>query len=155
VRDIRGLERYRWSGYAALAGTRPALAFESVADSLSFLDPDPGRARARLGSWMGQALELPVAASPTASPLDERDLRELVRIVCERAGISEADLLQGSRDRAVSRARALLCYLAVAELGLSGRQVARALGVTPGAVSQSIQRGRSLARLAGSDGALF
>ncbi|MBN1832007.1 MAG: hypothetical protein JW896_07835 [Deltaproteobacteria bacterium] len=48
------------------------------------------------------------------------------------------------RDRI--RARDLLCYWAVIDLGMSMLDVARRLDITPSAVSYSVQRGEKTAK---------
>jgi len=46
------------------------------------------------------------------------------------------------KQRMVSQARSIACWLAVDKLGASGRQVARDLGMSPSAVSKAMTRGR-------------
>ncbi len=66
------------------------------------------------------------------------DLGALARKVTKRAGITEAELRAGSRRRAVSRARGIFCRAAVTQLGVSGAEVARFLGVTTSAVNRVV-----------------
>ncbi len=66
------------------------------------------------------------------------DLGALARKVTKRAGITEAELRAGSRRRAVSRARGIFCRAAVTQLGVSGAEVARFLGVTTSAVNRAV-----------------
>jgi putative transposase len=56
------------------------------------------------------------------------------------------ELSLGSRLRSVVRARSVLCYLAVKELGMSGAQVARWLGIGQPAVQRSVLRGGKIVR---------
>jgi len=56
-------------------------------------------------------------------------------------GLSLSELSQGSRLRSVVRARSVLCYWAVKELGMSGAQVAPWLGIGQPAVQRSVVRG--------------
>jgi putative transposase len=147
VPDLAGLSRYPWSGHGALMGLRQAHVFEAVADALALFAKETEQARQRLAEWMAdrEAAGSGDPRPPAAPP----DLSELIRNVCDRAGVSEAALLEGERLHTVTRARSIVCYLAVGELGMSVRGVARALGVTPGAVSQAVRRGEIWARRAG------
>ncbi|HSN24270.1 MAG TPA: transposase [Methylomicrobium sp.] len=61
-------------------------------------------------------------------------------------GLSLAELSRGSRERSVVRARSVLCYWAVTELGISGAQAARWLGIGQPAVQRSVVRGGKIAR---------
>jgi REP element-mobilizing transposase RayT len=146
VPDLVSLARYPWAGHGALMGLRGAHAFEAVADALALFGTEPEQARNRLTDWMAHPGT--VGASPVAAAKPP-DLSELIRDVCTSSGVSEAALLEGERCHTVTRARAIVCYLAVGELGMSARGVARALDVTPGAVSQAIRRGEVWARSSG------
>jgi REP element-mobilizing transposase RayT len=146
VPDLNALSRYPWSGHGALMGRREAHAFEAVADALALFGRETAQARQRLAEWMADRGATSVAPKATAA---QPDLSELIRKVCDRSGVSEAALLEGERLHTVTRARSIVCYLAVGELGMSVRGVSRALGVTPGAVSQAVRRGEVLARRAG------
>jgi len=61
-------------------------------------------------------------------------------------GLTLSELSQGSRLRSVVRARSVLCYWAVKELGMSGAQAARWLGIGQPAVQRSVVRGGKIAR---------
>jgi putative transposase len=61
-------------------------------------------------------------------------------------GLSLCKLSQGSRLRSVVRARSVLCYWAVKELGMSGAQAAGWLGIGQPAVQRSVLRGEKIAR---------
>jgi putative transposase len=129
VRSVDALERYPWGGLGALMGRRPPHAFESVRETLELFAPDEETARSRLRAW----LERPDASAEP--PLDA-----LVREVCADLAVPEADVRGGRRTRLASRARALVCERAVRGLSLSVTEVARALGVSHTAVSQSLAR---------------
>jgi REP element-mobilizing transposase RayT len=134
VRNSRELERYEWSGYAALLGLRPSLEFESVAEALAPFGPDARTARERLRAW--------IALDPRA--IDEerggRDLARLIQEICASTGVAETDLRAGRRFRVVTKARALVCQRAVRELGIQPRALARILHLSEGAVSQALRR---------------
>jgi putative transposase len=57
-----------------------------------------------------------------------------------------SELFQGIRLRIVVRAQSVLCYWAVKELGMSGAQAARWLGISQPAVQRSVVRGGKIAR---------
>ncbi|MCU0558773.1 MAG: transposase [Desulfobacterales bacterium] len=60
------------------------------------------------------------------------------RNVCERYEVSPGELCSGSRRHTVVAARAALSWVAVRELGYSGADVARFLGVTNSCVTRSV-----------------
>lgn len=61
-------------------------------------------------------------------------------------GLTFRELSQGSRQREVVKARSVLCYWVVKELGMSGAQTARWLGIGQSAVQRSVLRGEKIAR---------
>ena len=65
---------------------------------------------------------------------------QAIRSVCAELAVPEAELREGRRTRAASRARALVCQRAVHDLGLHVTEVARALGLSHAAVSQALRR---------------
>jgi len=56
--------------------------------------------------------------------------------------IDTEDLKTTSKERNISRARKVLCYLAVRKLAISGAEVARALKISPSTVSKAVIKGR-------------
>ena len=74
------------------------------------------------------------------------DFQKSAARVEEVFGLPLAELSRGSRRRSGVRARSLLCYWAVKELGRSGAQAARSLGIGQPAVQRSVVRGEKLAR---------
>ncbi|MFI5341012.1 MAG: hypothetical protein ACHQ7N_14390 [Candidatus Methylomirabilales bacterium] len=64
------------------------------------------------------------------------DLATLGRKIAAGKGVAQADLRSGLRTRGVVRARRLFCQLAVREMGYSGAEVARCLGVTTSSVNR-------------------
>ena len=58
------------------------------------------------------------------------DLEELCDRVCKKREVLLAELLSGSRRGELVKARRIVSWLAVNELGYSGAEVARHLGVT-------------------------
>jgi hypothetical protein len=65
----------------------------------------------------------------------------LVRAAGEHYALAPGALASGARHRAVARARAVVAYVAVVEMGVAGGVVARALGVTRSAISAALERG--------------
>ena len=64
------------------------------------------------------------------------DLGSLARDVCRGEGVKEADLRSGLRNKAVVRSRRIFCQIAVREMGYSGADAARFLGITTSAVNR-------------------
>jgi len=148
VPDPTELERFRWCSVGALTGRRTAFAFESVADTLALFDTDPARARGQLREHLGTAepAQDAVVARPSREAGAEAEeartscLLELLREICGRCGVTEVELRSRRRDQRLSGARAILAARASRELGASGSEIARALGVTRSAVSRMLDR---------------
>ena len=155
VGSLDALEDYPWSGHGALIGARKALPFEAVERTLSLFDEDPGRARAELKAWMARAQEagpsdavhseLPPPAPPVARFQPRGDFAALLRAACARYGLALDELGSGLKKPRIARARSVVAYVAVVELGERGRAVAQALGVSRAAVSAALDRGRQAA----------
>ncbi|MEN6321687.1 MAG: transposase [Syntrophaceae bacterium] len=69
------------------------------------------------------------------------DLEELCSKVCKKKGVSLAELVSGSRRHELVDARKTVSWIAVHELGYSGAEVARHLGVTNSCVTRFISSG--------------
>ena len=54
--------------------------------------------------------------------------------------MSEAELMKGSRRSWVSKARAAIAYRAKEELGISGAEMARYLGVNTSSITRALAR---------------
>ncbi|MGD8774034.1 MAG: transposase [Syntrophobacterales bacterium] len=67
----------------------------------------------------------------------------LVSRVANYYGIELNKLMTKSKVPAITRARSVLCYLAVRKLGLNGNEVALKLNISPSAVSKATRRGES------------
>jgi len=72
------------------------------------------------------------------------DFTSLVKRVCGLFKIEERLLLTPSKQPQRVMARSILCYWAVRELGLSGTDVGKRLGLSQSAVSRAVQRGQQL-----------
>jgi REP element-mobilizing transposase RayT len=66
------------------------------------------------------------------------DTKRLAARVCRQYKISLGELCSGSRRQSVVQARAVLSWIAVRELGYSGAEVARYLGVTNSCVTRIV-----------------
>ncbi|MBN1625779.1 MAG: transposase [Deltaproteobacteria bacterium] len=64
------------------------------------------------------------------------NLQALAKIVGSEEGIEEDDLRSGLKSRAVTKARRIFCRIAVGEMGYSGANIVRFLGVTTSAVNR-------------------
>ena len=65
----------------------------------------------------------------------------LAKKVCKVDGVSISELRSGSRRREIVNSRRVFSWLAVRELGYSGAEVARFLGVTTSCVTRAVLLG--------------
>jgi len=79
-------------------------------------------------------------------PLERMSLDSLAERVCEVHGVRSGELLSGSRRREIIEARRVMSWLSVKELGYSGAEVARYLGVTNSCVTRAASSGEVLDR---------
>ena len=70
------------------------------------------------------------------------DINALAEKVSERYNVSMGELRSGGRRKAVVKARRTMSWIGVRELGYSGADVARYLGVTNSCVTRMISTGR-------------
>jgi len=173
VGSVPELARWPWSGFSALMGTRSPRPFEAVGATLALLGDDTETARSNLLQHVsrGGTEETPPAgfvqeARPRREPIAreisrtrplhsrgmptrhngpaDAQLHDLIESVCARHGIDPSELVARKRSRRVSSVRAVVSYRAVVELRIPGLEVARALAVSPSAVSHALERGREL-----------
>lgn len=185
VKDMEGLDRYRWSGHSVLMGreSRPWQAREEV---LSCFGGREGVARRKYrqfvfeGIALGKRGELSTgkvatdgrrASGDGSREGDSRilgpgsfaeevlggaerlarereqlrkkrvDLEGVLDFIGKEMGVTREEILGGGRRREISRARSALCYVCLRRLGLTGRQLSEALGVTPAGVHLGSVRG--------------
>lgn len=74
------------------------------------------------------------------------DLGKIVERVGELFAMPPRDILQAGKQPQRVRARSLVCYWAVRELGLSATEVGRQLDLSQSAVSRAVPRGEKIAR---------
>lgn len=155
VESLDSLARFPWSGHGALIGMRPPFPFEAVGDALALFGDEVRNARARLMAWMSRIEPEvnepdgePVAIDPAAlystivEPHGRIGLDVLLSAASARYGVSIDELRSRSKQPHITRARAAIAWVAVVELGVSGRLVSAALGVNPSTVSSALARGR-------------
>ena len=70
------------------------------------------------------------------------DIKALTQQVCRKYDVSLAELRSGSRRRVIVEARGAVSWIAVRELGYSGADVARYLGVTNSCVTRFVASGK-------------
>ena len=70
------------------------------------------------------------------------NIAALAQQVCKKYNISLGELRSGSRRRDVAKARGSISWIAVRELGYSGADVARYLGVTNSCVTRIVASGQ-------------
>jgi REP element-mobilizing transposase RayT len=143
VPDAAALEQLRWCGLGALVGRRAPLPFEAVTETLELFDVDPQRARQRIRDRLAAPASLDSAPAripmrPVLPPTPAFD--ELLRQVAARYGLEPAQIHSRRRTSAVTGARNELAFRAASELGLSGAEIARRLGLTASAVSGMLAR---------------
>jgi hypothetical protein len=73
-----------------------------------------------------------------------KDIAELAEEVCKKYDVSPGELESGGRRHAVVKAREAMSWIAVRELGYSGAEVARYLGVTTSCINRLISSGKKL-----------
>jgi len=73
------------------------------------------------------------------------NFESLVQMTAGHFGVASTDLLSASKHPVRVRARSLLCYWAVRELGMTATAVAHKVHMTQPAVSRAVERGRGIA----------
>ena len=71
-------------------------------------------------------------------------LDALIRLVSDFLGIEKSEVFSRSRKRIIGKARALIAYYSIYEMGYKGAEVGRALKIAGPSVSQCIERGKIL-----------
>lgn len=69
-----------------------------------------------------------------------KGIADVIREECTRGGVNEPELVRGSRRRKVSRTRAAIALRCKREIGCSGAEIARHLGVNPTSINRAIER---------------
>lgn len=74
------------------------------------------------------------------------DLDRIVERVAEIYGMEPREILSRGKQQRKVKGRSLCCFWAVSELGMSLRELARRLEMSPPAVGFSVERGEGIAR---------
>ncbi len=69
------------------------------------------------------------------------NVEEFIEVIGKKFDVTREEAVGGSQREAASKARSVFCYLGTRELGLTGRELARALGLTPAAIHYAVVRG--------------
>lgn len=77
------------------------------------------------------------------------DLNRVGHAVAELMGVEPEIVFAPGKERTRVRARSLLCYWAVRELGMTMTKLSRRLNMSLSAISETVQRGEQLARVNG------
>lgn len=72
------------------------------------------------------------------------DLETIATRAAEHFDVEASDIWAGGKDRKRVKARSLLCYWAVRELGMNMMELSRVLRMSPSGVSLSVKRGERL-----------
>ena len=75
---------------------------------------------------------------------------EVLAEVERSTGVSRMEILSHSHGKAPAQARAAYCYLSVRDAGVGGSELMRELGMTSGAVSKLVAKGKALLKKFGS-----
>ena len=79
------------------------------------------------------------------------DLGRVAARVCEIFGLKEQDIFSNGKQQRKVKARSLLCYWAVRELGISQTDLAKRLKLRVPGIGYSVERGETIARENGYD----
>ena len=138
VAGLRALSRFPWTGHAALLGGARR-SFHAVEPALALFSDSPRQAREHLLEWMRRADDVALL-NHEADPR----VAALIRAVAREAGLSPRAIVGRGRRPELSDARARVAHRACDRLGLPQVEVARALGLSEGAVSRARRRGAAL-----------
>jgi len=69
------------------------------------------------------------------------DIEGLMNLIGKKMKVTREEIMGGGQRGEVSVARSVFCYLASRNLGKTGRELSRALGLTPAAIHYAIVRG--------------
>ena len=143
-RDQAQLAAYPWGSISGLRGQRAPWPFERLSETRGILEgvADPGS----LAGPSAPPPEPPSGSRRTSGAGGPASLERWIVHISEALGIDARDLSTKRRARSLAHARAAVCWVAVARLGLPGAQVARRLGMSRSAVSRALERGHLVCR---------
>jgi DNA-binding MarR family transcriptional regulator len=67
-------------------------------------------------------------------------IEDIIREECKKTGVKEMELMKGSRRRKVSMTRAAIALRCKEEVGCSGAEIARHLGVNTTSINRAVER---------------
>jgi len=73
-----------------------------------------------------------------------KGIAEIIREECKKSGVNEQELIRGSRRRKVSRVRAIIAHRCKEEIGNSGAEIARHLGVNTSSINRAVERAEQM-----------
>jgi hypothetical protein len=96
-----------------------------------------------LGS--GEFVEMLTQGASAGEPRKPRlTLAELLAIVCSVTGVSAEQMQRPGKERAVARAKAIYCCLAVRENGFTGTEAGKVVKIASAGASIAVRRGSEL-----------
>jgi len=69
-----------------------------------------------------------------------KTIEDIIREECRNHGVNEQELVRGSRRRKVSRTREIIALRCKEEIGCSGAEIARHLGVNTTSINRAVER---------------
>lgn len=75
---------------------------------------------------------------------EKKSCSEVKNEVTLMTGLDESDLFRHTHERQIVNARAIYCCISVEEAGASNGELSKELGMTPGAISKLIHKGKTL-----------
>jgi hypothetical protein len=69
-----------------------------------------------------------------------KGIGDIIREECAKCGVSERELMKGSRRQKVSQIRAVIAHRCKEEIGCSGAEIARHLGVNTTSINRAVVR---------------
>ena len=73
-----------------------------------------------------------------------KGIADIIREECRKRGVHEQELVRGSRRQKISQARAIIALRCKEEIGCSGAEIARHLGVNTTSVNRAVERAAAL-----------
>src|SRR3990172_4686839 len=162
VSTIEELDRYPWSGHGTIIGKSKYL-WMDIDTVLSQFGAKKRRAISEYRRFVKE--ELGSGRNPELTggfvhaimrEAEERQLRQtklrrrgkgigdIIREECRKRGVNEQELTRGSRRRKVSQARAVIALRCREEVGCSGAEIARHLGVNTTSINRAVERAEGL-----------
>ena len=84
------------------------------------------------------------ATSADEAAKERKDIQEIIQEESERGRVSCEEVMKGSRRRQVSKTRVEIAIRCREELGLSGAEIARHLGVNTTSINRALEKRRKL-----------